>query len=416
MIMNGAPRRSHTVGQKINLLLRGKWLFGLAIAALLSVAATAPTISQQNLDEQYIQIMNLIDRGDALRESGKTDAAKAKYKQAEVLLLNFKRANPQWNSKTVNYRLNEVAERLETRSQIPSPSAPTPSKAAVNPEASSKASSKSSIKLLDPGSEPRKILRLHVKSGDKQTVIMTIKMSMEMPGMAAGGAPMNIPAMSLPADVTVQSVAPNGDISYEMVFGEAGVVEEPGAAPKMIETMKTQLAGLKGLTVNAVISDRGISKKVDVKASPNADPKMRQMTDQIKDGMSNASQPFPEEAVGPGAKWELKMPVKSQGMTLNQTADYQLVSVDGDHVSTTSTLTQSAANQKIQNPAMGSVQMNLIQMTNNATGSAAADLSKLMPLQATMDTHMEMNSEVTVGNKTQPLAMKMAMNVTMEAR
>jgi hypothetical protein len=201
-----------------------------------------------------------------------------------------------------------------------------------------------------------------------------------------------------------------------MVFGEPGVVEEPGTAPQVVQAMKAQLAGIKGLTVTAVVSDRGINKKIDVKASATADPTMRQTMDQIKDSMSNMASPLPEEAVGAGAKWQVKMPVKSQGMSIDQTADYQLVSVDGDHISTTATLTQSAANQKIQNPAMGSVQMNLIKMTNNATGTVATDLSKLIPLQATIDMHMDMNSEVTVGNKKQPVAMKMAMNMTMEAK
>lgn len=109
------------------------------------------------------------------------------------------------------------------------------------------------------------------------------------------------------------------------------------------------------------------------------------------------------------------MPVKSSGLTVDQTTDYQLASIDGDHVSTTFTQTQSAANQKMQNPAMGAMQMNILQMTNNMTGSVAADLSKLMPLQATMDSHSELNAEMNAAGKKQAMDMKIGMNITLEA-
>jgi hypothetical protein len=92
------------------------------------------------------------------------------------------------------------------------------------------------------------------------------------------------------------------------------------------------------------------------------------------------------------------------------------VSVNGDNISTTATVTQSAANQKIQNPAMGQAQMKVISLTKAITGTVASDLSKLIPLQASMDMHMDMNSEMTMGDKTQAIPMKMAMNMTIESK
>jgi hypothetical protein len=80
------------------------------------------------------------------------------------------------------------------------------------------------------------------------------------------------------------------------------------------------------------------------------------------------------------------------------------------------TLTQNAANQKIQSPNMGGAQVNLIQLTSNATGKITSDLSKLVPSDASMDMHTDMNMEATIGTKKQPIAMKMDMNLTMEAQ
>src|SRR5947209_2746028 len=68
-----------------------------------------------------------------------------------------------------------------------------------------------SVKLIDAGSEPRKALRFHVKAGHKESMVMTMKMNMDMPGAPAAAQSMSIPTLTMPMDVTVPKVAPNGD-------------------------------------------------------------------------------------------------------------------------------------------------------------------------------------------------------------
>ena len=113
------------------------------------------------------------------------------------------------------------------------------------------------------------------------------------------------------------------------------------------------------------ISSRGFSKGIEFKAPPGADPQTRQIMDQMKDSFASLAAPLPEEAVGPGAKWEVRMPIKSQGMTIDQTATYELVSIEGESLTTKSTITQHAANQKIENPAMPGLKVDLTKMTGN---------------------------------------------------
>jgi hypothetical protein len=64
---------------------------------------------------------------------------------------------------------------------------------------------------------------------------------------------------------------------------------------------------------------------------------------------------------------------------------------------------------------MGGVPMTLNDMKANGTGTITSDLSRLVPTQFKMDFQMEMNSEIAMGNKKQPIAMKMGINFTMEA-
>jgi hypothetical protein len=119
--------------------------------------------------------------------------------------------------------------------------------------------------------------------------------------------------------------------------------------------------------------------------------------------------------VGPGAKWQLQKPVKTQGIAMDQTQTYELVSVEGDQLKLKFSANQSAANQKIQNAAMGGAQMNLIKMNVESSGTVDSDLSKLWG-SMTMDVHMDMNAEVTAANKKIPVNMKMDMNLTARAQ
>src|SRR5579862_2480827 len=99
MITNGSHSRPTAIGATIQFLVRSKWVFTLAIAALVTVAATLPPpVSDENTDEEYIRIMNLMDRADALRATGKADAGKAKNEEAYRALMIFQKTHPKWNA------------------------------------------------------------------------------------------------------------------------------------------------------------------------------------------------------------------------------------------------------------------------------------------------------------------------------
>jgi len=111
---------------------------------------------------------------------------------------------------------------------------------------------------------------------------------------------------------------------------------------------------------------------------------VKQFVEQMKETMSRVASPLPEEAVGPGAKWEIKMPIKSQGMTLNQTATFQLASIEGEQAAAKTSVTQTASNQKIQNPMMPGTKVDLIKLNGNGTGELKFELTQLVPTEATV--------------------------------
>ena len=272
------------------------------------------------------------------------------------------------------------------------------------------------VKLLQAGAKPRKKLRLHPKPGDQQTVEMTLKMAMDIQVGEMPSQPMKMPLMKMTMNLTVKSVSHDASITYEMVMTDVSVADEADALPQVVEAMKSSLAGLKGLSGTGVMSDRGLNQCLEMKVPPGADAQLRQALEQAKNAFSQMAAPLPEAAVGPGAIWEFKEPIVSQGMTMDQTATYQLLSREGQRVSLKSTIVQSAAKQKIQNPAVQGLQLDLTSMAGNGKGDLTLELLKTLPLMATGDVHSDLSMQMDVGGQMTPMLMKMDINVSLEAK
>jgi hypothetical protein len=363
-------------------LVRVSGCVGLGVVLLASVAA-APPVNTQGPDEQYIHIMAIIDRADALHKAGQTEAARAKYVEAERALLYFKAANPLFAPKTVAYRLKEVSDLADVRPAIPPA---TNSAGTSNLEAP--AAPKTNVKLLEAGAEPRTVLRYHVTPGDKQSALLTWKYKVDAPMLTAapGGAPApqtppQNPEISVPIDYAVQGVAANGDVTYTATFGEATIAQDTNMPPETLQQLQTAFAGIKGVSSSWLKTSRGVTKRLDVKAAATTNLLVRQMVDQFSETANIVNVELPEEAVGPGAKWEAKNTTKIQTTTVTQTENFELVSVDGNKLATKFDVTIEAGTGSGKAAATG--------LSGTESGTVSVDLSKLVPPSSKVNLHIE---------------------------
>jgi len=199
-------------------------------------------------------------------------------------------------------------------------------------------------------------------------------------------------------------------------MSDVSIDDDPGAMPQLTEALKASLGSVKGLSGTGTMSSRGFNKGMDIKLPAGSNQQMSQAMDQMKESFSTMSAPLPEEAIGPGARWEVKMPIKSQGMTINQTTTYQLASVDGERLTLKSTLVQSAANQKIQNPTMPGLKVDLTKMDGKGTGDLKHDLTQILPSEATLDSYSKLSMAVDMGGQKQSMAMKIDLNLRLESK
>ena len=263
------------------------------------------------------------------------------------------------------------------------------------------------VTLLSAGAEPRKQLRYTIAAGAaaRMDVASTINLSMTAAGVAF---PIDLPKSTMVVDLTVTSVAPNGDITYNMAFTEMssdGPVTNPIAAP-LLAGMADSVKSIKGTTT---ISNRGITKSSKLDAG---DPATQLLLGQLMSSVGNPSMPFPEEAVGVGAKWEVRQALSGGGQTKFEKATYELVSIDGSTVSLKSTIEQTAPAQSVSNPMLpAGTELSLEKLTGTGSGTATIRLDSLVPTSQT-ETTITMTMSTSMGGATAPITSELKSNVS----
>ena len=381
------------------------WILILLLVASWPARAEEP-------EDHYLRVLKLIEQAESFNTNSQAGLALAKFKQARAELQGLQKTHPAWNVKMVSYRSKSLAERVAALS---APAAPPESDApTAKPKAQSAGTTQ--LKLLEPGAEPRKVLRLHPKPGDKQTLVLTMKMAKDTRLGEMQTPAIKMPVMTLTLDAIVKAVSAEGDISYETHISDAGIAEDPDVLPQVAELVKSSLGSVKGMSGTCTTSNRGLNKSTDIKLPAGAAPQTRQTMGQMKDAFAQMTLPLPEESIGPGAKWEVKMPLESQGMKINQAATYELVSVEGDLLTVKSTVTQSASNQKVQSPAMPALKLDLKQMAGTGNSEVKVNLAQLMISQGMIDSHTELSMEMDAGGQKQPVTDKTDLNVRVETK
>jgi hypothetical protein len=399
---------------RIPVLSKSKQFLGRILLAVLLGISAAP--AEQAID-LYLPIFDLIQQADALSAKGDTGKAVAKYRQAQDALVKFQKGYTDWYGSLVAYRLNYVGRRITDLTEpgrIPPADKTAVSAREAQPLAG--AIAPSAVRLLEAGAQPRKVLRLHPKEGDHETVDMALSLAMQISLGEMQNQPMKIPAIKIAMETTVKNVSSDGDIAYDILMHEGSVSDEAGIPSQVADSIKSAFSSLKGLTGTGKMSNRGINKGTEMKVPADAEPQIRLVMEQMNESFSRLSAPLPEEAVGPGARWEYKMPVRSQGMTIDQTAIYKLISVEGDRFTTRSTVAQRASNQKIQSPAVPGLKVDLKSMTGKGAGDVTFDLGQILPREGTFGYESDIEMGMDMGGQPKAMSMKIDLNLRLEQK
>lgn len=365
-------------------------------------------------DDQYLKIFTSIEQADELVAKNKSVEAKTKYLEAQKQLHQFRRTFPTYNAKLVNFRLNDLNNKIEALARV---EAATASSNAITTIAITHqpAAAGLQIKLLEAGTEPRQTLRLQAKAQEVQRVKISARMTM---GLSMQGQPeqtIKTPTAVMSATITTQEANAQGEIGYEVVINDVAVQPEAGALPQTVEQMQKSLDAAKGTVLQVIMTDRYQTKKIEAKSSLLATPSAKDDLDVLKETISNSEFVLPEEAVGVGAKWELKHKKKKRGMMVDETVVHELTAIEGSVITVKSTLTQSGASQKISNPVMPALKVDMNKMTGTVLETTTVDLTKARPTHQTINESSEVNLSMANAGQKQNLIMKSETQSTLES-
>lgn len=244
----------------------------------------------------------------------------------------------------------------------------------ASPEAD--AGSKTTVKLLEPGAEPRTALRYKFQANRSEEMIMEMSMAMAVEMGDLKQPETSVPGTRMTMTIDGKDVSPEGDLHYEFELTQVEVLSTPSDNPMIVNMMKQQVNSMQGLSGSATVTSRGFAKEAEIKPPPGIDAQTKQFMDNMKQSMNQMSAPLPEEPVGRGARWEVTMPVETPAMKLTQIATYTLSEIQDDKVKFDVAIKQTAPPQDIAAPG---AKVSLESLDSSGTGTIEMQMTNLVP-------------------------------------
>jgi hypothetical protein len=262
------------------------------------------------------------------------------------------------------------------------------------------------IELLSPGSEPRRELKFKPAANSKQTMVMTMGMSMDM---SVGGNSMPktpIPKMVITMDLNVQKVDPSGDIHYSFAYGDIKAISEKDTPPELLAAMQKSLNSLKGIQGNIVMSSSGVVKSKKLILPKTVEPTIKETLEQFNTSMDRFSTELPNGLLGIGAKWKVNNAIQSGGIKLNQSATHEIVEINDTGMTIKTQITQLALPQDLKLPNAGkNVKIKLTSLTSKGEGQYQIRFDSLLPISGKLSINSDSKMSIQSSSKEPPTSM-----------
>lgn len=255
------------------------------------------------------------------------------------------------------------------------------------------------VTLLDAGHGEQRVLRWTPQVG--VPVRARMKMAMEM-SLAFDGNPM--PPVNLPAYVfTVSATAgePDDQGRYPVETVYESVELEGDVDPMVRDAIWRVLRPLEGTKLTFVTDSRGFVTETNAADLPAQILDLLGGANGVRRMVESLSQPLPEEAVGPGARWRVEQSLTMPNApTLKNSVVYELVRREGDTIEVKITGEQTASEQKFDSGVPGA-QTTLKQASGRIEGESFMRLDRLLPVRAVNEGSTKLTFEIVERGITQ---------------
>lgn len=266
----------------------------------------------------------------------------------------------------------------------------------------------STVKLLSAGSGPKQMLRWMPKQGETGKLQVTLDMVTKT--LASG---QSFPDMSMPMTMVLA-------MTYRSVDGDRIVVDFryesmklslPDVPGNVAETLAKEFEKIKGtMTLNT----RGVMQKYEMelpKGGLLAQPGMKRTMEQMEDQMGKMSAPFPTEAVGVGAKWDVMQSVSIMGITYRSLTRFELLSRNERGGELAFYLEQMGEKGRIELPGMTAVKAFVKKAQTKGKGGMSFRWDRPLLMGSDLSAKSGMELVMEVQGETVDMTMSIDMNM-----
>jgi hypothetical protein len=256
---------------------------------------------------------------------------------------------------------------------------------------------KLSIAIVDPGAEPRRVLRYEVTSHAPERMEMNLKQRLKTAStntvLETAHQSIDLPTVRSVVRIEVTSLIPGGAASVTCELQDVTVLDDV-VDPAILKQAAADAASLKGFRASWRLAPSGMISDISVDAS-NAPALARDQLPSFAESIRDTAVVFPDAPIGIGATWQVTSEQSTSHIMWNRTVTYRLKTLTDSIATVDAQTVMRAPSQAL------SVEPNSTTRLTSAANSATSEVViPLHGLVATSTSHGtgEMNVSMVRGH------------------
>lgn len=245
------------------------------------------------------------------------------------------------------------------------------------------------IELVQPGVEPRRLLRYQLAAGTTSPLQLALDVDMKTVDQDV-----KLPTMVMAIDVSAAAVDPSGaklKLAVISASARSRDWDDPNEASVRV-VMNRQANLLAGTVVTFSLTPDGHVKDSKLEAvGRDLSGPMQEQTTTLLQASEQLAMPLPDKPVGVGAIWKHRRTMKQNQLTLVTMTTVELTAIEGDVLTFKSTTEMTGADQTV---TQGSATSQVTAIRGSGSQTGTFDLGKAIVLaEAKATLGFEMSAE-----------------------
>jgi hypothetical protein len=222
--------------------------------------------------------------------------------------------------------------------------------------------------------------------------------------------------VKLQATMLPKEVKDGGATAFEVTLSAARMEVDGDVPPEVLAKENNTFQMMTGAVFFATMNDRYLTREAGVKATPGATREIRASLEEMKDAFTETDLILPEEAIGIGARWQVRQSKMVNGLTVNKVLVHELVAVADAVLTIKTTGTETAPKQKAPASIFPGLKADQVEYRGSSEEQVILDLTKIMPIKSTQTAKSELMMHIKAGKESATLTLKGENLATMETR